>query len=89
MERRFGYFTSPIFPQYYKPQYNSFKIVFDLYFINAIDLHYCYRIKIFFKKRRCVHLELKETKSITHFLLLKAYRFQCTISVFSVFLHYE
>ena len=27
----------------------------------------------FFPKRTCAHLEFKETKNITHFLLLKAH----------------
>ena len=35
----FYYLTSPFFLQCYKPQYNSFKIGFDLYLIKAIDLH--------------------------------------------------
>ena len=35
----FCYLTSHFFLQYYKPQYNSFKIVFDLLLIKAIDLH--------------------------------------------------
>ena len=35
---------------------------------------------MFYKERTCVHLELKEAKSITNFLLLKAH----PISVFSV-----
>ena len=43
--------------------------------INAIDLYYRHRKKISFikKERTCAHLELKETKNITHFLLLKAH----------------
>ena len=35
----FRYLTLPFFLQYYKPQYNSFKIVFDLLLIEATDLH--------------------------------------------------
>ena len=35
----FFYSTAPFFLKYYKSQYNSFKIVFDLYLIKAIDLH--------------------------------------------------
>ena len=37
-----------------------------------------------FYKRTCAHLELKETKNITHFLLLKAHlysRFQCSFAL--------
>ena len=37
MERRFVIWPHP--PSFYKPQYNSFKIVFDLLLIKAIDLH--------------------------------------------------
>ena len=36
-------------------------------------------------KKTCAHHELKETKNITHFLLLKAH----PINVFSVVLHYK
>ena len=32
-----------------------------------------YHKNIFYKEKTCVHLELQETKSITHFLLLKAH----------------
>ena len=35
----FFYLTSPFFLHCYKPQYNSFKIVFDPWLIKAIDLH--------------------------------------------------
>ena len=41
----FSYLTSPFFLQCYKPQYTSFKIVFDTYLIKEpyitsfIDLH--------------------------------------------------
>ena len=28
---------------------------------------------VFYKERTCVHLEIKETKNITHFLLLNAH----------------
>ena len=51
-----------------------------------MDLHYRRKIKIFYKERTCEHLELKkETKYVTHFLLLKAHPH----SVFSVVFHYE
>ena len=43
--RAFCFLTSPFFLQCYKPQYNSFKVIFDLLLINAIDLHYRHRIK--------------------------------------------
>ena len=60
--------------------YHIFTCNFQL--INAINLHYCHRIKIFFikrtidqfcflPKRTSAHLELKKTKNITHLLLLK------------------
>ena len=68
----------------YKPQYNSFKIVFDLQLINAIDLHYRHRMKIYFIKKEMCALELKETENIIHFLLLKAHphsRFQCSLAL--------
>ena len=64
MERCF--LTSPFFLQCYKPQYNSFKIVFDLQLIKAIDLYTRHRIKISsIKTRTRAHLELKETNN-TH-----------------------
>ena len=44
-------FTSSFFLQCYKPQQDSFKIDCDLSLINAIDLHYRHRIKIFFVKK--------------------------------------
>ena len=40
---------------------------------------------IFYKERTCAPLELKKTKNITCFLLLKAH----PISVFSVVFQYE
>ena len=46
-------------------------MAFDLWLINAIDLHYRHRKK--YLLRPCAHLELKETKNITHFVLLKAH----------------
>ena len=55
----------------YKHRQDSSKIVCSLQLINAIDLHYCNRIKIFcikeHLKRTCVYLDLKEAKNITHF----------------------
>ena len=71
-------FTSSFFLQCYEPQQDSFKIDCDLYLIKAIDLHYRHRIKIFFVKKiiiekTCAHLELKETKNIADFLLLKVH----------------
>ena len=51
--------------------------------MDAIDLRHRHRIKTFFikktinqfflHKRECAHLELKETKNITHYILLKAH----------------
>ena len=68
----FCYLTSPFCLQCFKPQHNSFKIVFDLLSINAIDLHNVSQNKnSFHKERTCAHLELKDTKNITHFLMLK------------------
>ena len=49
--------------QYYKPQYNSFKIVFDLLLIKANDLHQRDRIKIsFIKKEHVRTLNSKKLK---------------------------
>ena len=56
--------TSPFFLHCHKPQYNSFKIVFDLQLIKAIDLQMSQSKNIFYKERTCAHLELKETKNI-------------------------
>ena len=62
----FCYFTSPFFLKYYKSQYNSFKIVFDLDLIKAIDLHERHRIKISFIKKEDVHtLNPKKLKNHT------------------------
>ena len=47
----FCYLTSPFFLQCDKPQYNSFKIVFDLHLIKAIDLHKRHRMKISYIKK--------------------------------------
>ena len=42
---------------------NSFKIDFDFFLINAIDLHCRYRIKIYFMKKECVRtLDSKKLK---------------------------
>ena len=46
---------------------NSVKSFFYLLLINAIVFYYRHRIKV------SAHLELKQTKNITHFLLLKAH----------------
>ena len=42
----------------------------------------------FFPKRTCAHHELKETKNITDFLLLKTHPI-CVIVVISIVFHYE
>ena len=57
----FCYLNSPFFLQCYKSQYNSFKIVFDLWLIKAIVIEREY----FHKERTCAHLELKENKNVT------------------------
>ena len=39
---------------------------------------------MFYKERTWAHLKLKETKNLTHFLLLKAHphqRFQCSFAL--------
>ena len=69
MERLFVIWFYPSLPWLNYP--NSFKMAFDLWLINAIDLHYRHRKK--YLLRPCAHLELKETKNITHFILLKAH----------------
>ena len=52
----------------------DFQICINVPLINAIDLHYRHRIKIFFiKKEHVAHIGLKETKNITYFLLFKAH----------------
>ena len=55
--------TSPFFLHCYKPQYNYFKIVFDLQLIKTIDLHERHRIKIsFIKKEHARTLNSKKLK---------------------------
>ena len=49
------YLTSPFVLQCYKHRYNSVKIIFDLWLINEIDLHYRHGIKISFIKKEHVH----------------------------------
>ena len=58
-------------------------MVFVLRLIKTIHLHYRNRKKYLYRKRftsffflpkkTCAHLELKETKNITHFVLLTTY----------------
>ena len=52
--------------QYYKPQYNSFKIVFDLLLIKAINLHQRRRIKIYFLKKELVRTLNSKKLKISH-----------------------
>ena len=54
--------TLPFFPQCYKPQYNSFKIVFDLLLFEAIDPYYRHGIKTSIKKERVHPLNSKKLK---------------------------
>ena len=62
----FCYLTSPFFLQFYKPQCNFVKIVFDLELINAIDLHYRHRIKISFIKKEHVRTLNSKKLKISH-----------------------
>ena len=67
----FFYLISPLFLQCHKPQHNSFKIVFDLWLINAIDLHYHYRMKIYFTKKEHVRTLNSKKLKISHISIIK------------------